>query len=113
MLTKDAGLSFSSRRNNCEGEYPDSDAELFTLFSNSSSDASSVSGDESVCSRDVGHSRPRLVDDRIGHSQWHGHSLHPARDARYSFQTFGLGGYRILRSGRECYGEGSVVAEGR
>ena len=93
MLTKDAGLSLSSRLNDREGEYPDSDAELFMLLPHSSSDASSVSDDESVCSRDVGRPRPRLVEDRIGHSQWHGRSLHPMRNARYNFQTFGSGGY--------------------
>ena len=93
MLTKDAGLSLSLRLNDREGEYPDSDAELFMLLSNSGSDASSVSGDESVCNRDVHHPRPRLVENRIGYSQWHGHILYPMRDARYSFQTFGSGGY--------------------
>ena len=105
MLTKDLGLSLSSRPNDREGEYPDSDAEFFMLFSNSSSDASSVSDDESVCSRDVGQPRPRLVEDRIGHSQWRGQGLDPTGVA-YSFQTFGSGGYEnvereeVLRRGR-------------
>ena len=103
---KDQGLSLSSRPNDREGGYPESDAELFMLGSNSSSDASSVSDNESVCSRDVGQPRPRLVEDRIGHSQWCGRSLHP-RGVAYSFQTFGSGGYEnveereeVLRRGR-------------
>ena len=102
---KDQGFSLSSRPNDREGEYPDSDAEFFMLFSTSSSDASSVSDDESVHSRDVGQPRPRLVEDRIGHSQWRGRNLGPRRVA-YSFQTFGSGGYenivereRVLRRG--------------
>ena len=106
MLTKDQGLSFSSRPNDREGEYPDSDAESFMLFPNSSSDASSASDDESVCSRDAGQPRPRLVEDRIGHSHWHGRNLHPTGVA-YSFQTFALEGYEnveeqeeVLRRGR-------------
>lgn len=81
---KEQGLSLSSRPNDREGEYPDSEAELFTLFSDSSSDASSVSDDEGVCSHDIGQPRPRLVEDRIGHSQWRGRSLHP-RGVAYSF----------------------------
>ena len=106
MLTKDQGLSFSSRLNDHEGEYPDSDAGSFMLFSNSSSAASSVSDDESVCSRHAGQPRRRLVEDMIGHSHWHGRSLHPTGVA-YSFQTFVLGGYEnveeqeeVLRRGR-------------
>ena len=92
---KDQGLSLSSRPNDREGEYPDSDAEIFMLFSTSSSDASSVSDDESVHSRDVGQPRPRLVDGRIGHSQWRGRNLGPRRVA-YRFQTFGSGGYENI-----------------
>ena len=92
---KDQGLSLSSRPNDREGEYPDSDADFLILSSTSSSDASSVSDDESVHSRDVGQPRPRLVEDRIGHSQWRGRNLGPRRVA-YSFQTFGSGGYENI-----------------
>ena len=69
------------------------------LSSTSSSDASSVSDDDSVHSRDVGQPRPRLVEGRIGHSQWRGRNLGPRRVA-YSFQTFGSGGYENV-GGRE------------
>ncbi len=100
MLTKDQGLSVSSRLNDRDGEYPDSDAEFLMLSANPSSDASSLSDDESVCSRDVGQPRPRLVEHRIGHSQWHGRSLHP-RGAAYSFQTFGSGGYENVEEREE------------
>ena len=65
-----------------------------------------MSDDESACNNDIGKSRPRLVEDRIGHSQWRGRSLHPSGGA-YSFETFGLGGYEnveeleeVLRRGR-------------
>ena len=108
MLTKNQGLSLSSRLNDREGEYPDSDAELLVLFSNSSSDATSVSDDESVCSRGVSQPRPRLVEHRIGHSQWHGQSLHP-RGAAYSFQTFGSGGYESVEEREETLRRGRRV----
>ena len=108
MLTKDQGLSLSSRPNDRESDYPDSDAELFTLSSNSSSDASSVSDDESDYNHDVGQSRPRLVEDMIGHSQWRGRSLHPSGSA-YSFETFGSGGYENVEEWEEMLRRGRRV----